>query len=149
MKIYVGADHQGFYLRNSLLSYLKRAGYEVEDEGDEQLDPNDDFPIFTQKVVSNILSSDDNDPRGILICSSGQGMCMAANRFKGIRAALGYNKEAVRSSRNDDNSNILCLPAKVLEKDEANVLVELWLNTPFAGAPRFVRRLREIDEFET
>ena len=149
MKIYVGADHQGFYLRNSLLSYLKRAGYEVEDEGDEQLDPNDDFPIFTQKVVSNILSSDDNDPRGILICSNGQGMCMAANRFKGIRAALGYNKGAVRSSRNDDNSNILCLPAKVLEKDEANVLVELWLNTPFAGAPRFVRRLREIDEFET
>ena len=149
MKIYVGADHQGFYLRNSLLSYLKRAGYEVEDEADEQLDPNDDFPIFTQKVVSNILSSDDNDPRGILICSNGQGMCMAANRFKGIRAALGYNKEAVRSSRNDDNSNILCLPAKVLEKDEANVLVELWLNTPFAGAPRFVRRLREIDEFET
>src|SRR3990167_2480353 len=149
MKIYVGADHQGFYLRNSLISYLKRAGYEVEDEGDEQLDPNDDFPIFTQKVVSNILSSDDNDPRGILICSSVQGMCMAANRFKGIRAALGYNKEAVRSSRNDDNSNILCLPAKVLEKDEANVLVELWLNTPFAGAPRFVRRLREIDEFET
>ncbi|HLB66692.1 MAG TPA: RpiB/LacA/LacB family sugar-phosphate isomerase [Candidatus Saccharimonadales bacterium] len=149
MKIYVGADHQGFYLRNSLISYLKRAGYEVEDEGDKQLDPSDDFPVFTQKVVSNILSSDDNDPRGILICSSGQGMCMAANRFKGIRAALGYNKEAVRSSRNDDNSNILCLPAKVLEKDEANVLVELWLNTPFAGAPRFVRRLREIDEFET
>ncbi len=146
MKVYVGADHNGFYLRNSLIKYLKRSGYDVEDDGDKQLDPDDDFPIFTQKVVKNILASDDSDARGILICGSAQGMCIAANRFKGIRAALGYNREAARSSRNDDNSNILCLPSKVLEKDEANVIVETWLSTKFAAAPRFVRRLKEIDE---
>lgn len=147
MKIYVGADHNGFRLRNSLIEYLKRAGYDVVDEGDAKLDPDDDFPIFAYKAVTDVLSSSDPDPRAILICGSGQGMCMAANRFKGIRAALVYDRESARSSRNDDNSNIACLPARELERDEANILVETWLTTPFAGAPRFVRRLRQIDEF--
>ena len=149
MKIFTGADHQGFHLRNSLITYLTNAGYEVVDAGDMHLDPQDDFPIFTERVVRKMMASEDDDPRGILICGSGQGMCMAANRFKGIRAALGYDKESVRSARNDDNSNVLCLPARVLEKDKANVLVEIWLNTPFAAAPRYKRRLWEIDEFET
>lgn len=147
MKIYVGADHNGFYLRNSLVDYLKRAGYDVVDEGDEKLDPEDDFPVFAHKVVTDVLSSEDDDPRGILICGSGQGMCMAANRFKGIRAALVYDRASARSSRNDDNSNIICLPASELEKDETNIILETWLTTPFANAPRFVRRLNEIDNF--
>lgn len=146
MKIYIGADHNGFHLRNSLITHLKKAGYDVVDDGDVQLDPNDDFPVFASKVVNDVLSSDDRDSRGILLCGSGQGMCMAANRFKGIRAALGWDRESVKSSRNDDDSNILCLPARVVEKDEANVLVEAWLNTPFVGAPRFVRRIKELDE---
>ena len=146
MKVYIGADHNGFYLRNSLIKYLKAAGYEVIDDGDQKLNPNDDFPLFAQKVVSVILASDDRDAKGILICGSGQGMCMAANRFKGIRAALVYDRESARSSRNDDNSNILCLPSKVLEKDTANLITETWLNTAFAKAPRFIRRIRELDE---
>ena len=146
MKVYIGADHNGFYLRNSLIKYLKAAGYEVIDDGDQKLNPNDDFPLFAQKVVSDILASDDRDAKGILICGSGQGMCMAANRFKGIRAALVYDRESARSSRNDDDSNILCLPSKVLEKDTANLITETWLNTAFAKAPRFIRRIRELDE---
>jgi ribose 5-phosphate isomerase B len=145
MKVYIGADHNGFYLRNSLIKYLKKAGYDVIDDGDEKLNFDDDFPLFAQKVVNDILGSDDPEAKGILICGSGQGMCMAANRFKGIRAALGYDRESARSSRNDDNSNILCLPSKVLEKDTANLITETWLNTPFAKAPRFVRRIHEMD----
>lgn len=145
MKIYVGADHNGFHLRNSLISYLQRAGYDVVDEGDQKLDPDDDFPIFAHKVVTDVLTSDDPDPRGILICGSGQGMCMAANRFKGIRSALLYDRDSARSSRNDDNSNIACLPASLLEKGEANILIETWLTVPFAAAPRFVRRLNQLD----
>ncbi len=147
MKIFIGADHQGFHLRNALISYLKSAGYDVVDDGDKQLNPEDDFPIFTQKVIKDVLASDDNESRGILICGSGQGMCIAANRFKGIRACLGFDKESIRSARSDDNANVLCLPSKILEKDEANIMVELFLNTQFADAPRFNRRLREIDEF--
>lgn len=146
MKIYIGSDHNGFELRNSLLEYLKRAGYDVVNDGDAKLDPADDFPVFAQQVVKDILSSEDKDPRGILICGSGQGMCMAANRFKGIRALLGYDTASVRSARNDDDANILCLPADVLERDKANLLVEMFLNTPFAGAPRFVRRIKEMDQ---
>lgn len=147
MRIYVGADHNGFRLRNSVIEYLKRAGYDVVDEGDDHLDPDDDFPLFAHKAVTDVLSSDDDDPRAILICGSGQGMCMAANRFKGIRAALIYDRESAKSSRNDDNSNVACLPARELEKDETNILIETWLTTPFAAAPRFVRRLKQIDEF--
>lgn len=146
MKVYVGADHNGFLLRNSLISYLQKAGYDVVDDGDDKLDPNDDFPVFAARVVKDLLTSEDDDPRGILICGSGQGMCMAANRYKGIRAALLYDRESARSSRNDDNSNIACIPAKVLDKDKANLIVETWLNTPFAKASRFVRRLNELDE---
>lgn len=146
MKVYIGADHNGFQLRGELLEYLKKAGYDVHDDGGTALDPNDDFPVFAQRVVKDILTSSDTDARGILICGSGQGMCMAANRFKGIRALLGYDRESVRSARNDDNANILCLPAHIFKGDSANILVETFLTTPFAAAPRFIRRLREIDD---
>lgn len=145
MKIYIGADHQGFYLRNSLIDYLKRAGYDVIDDGDIELDPQDDFPLIAIKVVNDLLSSDDKDARGILICGSGQGMCMTANRYKGIRACLGYDRESVKSSRNDDDANVLCLPADVLQKDKAKILVETFINTPFSHVGRYQRRIREMD----
>lgn len=146
MKLFLGADHNGFVLRNSLLTYLKRAGYEVHDEGDNTLNPEDDYPVFAATVVHNMLASGDDDARGILICGSGQGMCIAANRHKGIRACLGYDRESIRSARNDDDANILCLPAKTLEKDSANMLVETFLNTPFSHIGRHQRRIRELDE---
>ena len=146
MKIYVGADHNGLRLKRNLVEYLVRAGYNVEDDGNDSLDPNDDFPIFAKKVVTDVLTCSSLDSRGILICGSGQGMNIAANRFRGIRSCLGYDRESVRSARNDDDCNVLCLPARVLEKDEAKIIVETWLNTPFARAPRFVRRIKELDE---
>lgn len=146
MKIYIGTDHNGFALKNSLVMYLKRAGYDVVDAGGERLDPQDDFPVFAAKVVKDMLTSEDKEPRGILLCGSGQGMCMAANRFKGIRAALGYDRESVRSARNDDDANVLCLPARHLEHDTANMLVETFLNTPFSHVGKYQRRIQEIDE---
>lgn len=145
MKVYVGADHNGFGLKTSLVEYLKRAGYEVEDNGGARLDPQDDFPIFAARVAKDILTSEDQDARGILICGSGQGMCMAANRFKGIRACLGYDRESVRSARNDDDANVLCLPARHLQKDNANILVETFLNTPFSHVGKYQRRIQEMD----
>jgi ribose 5-phosphate isomerase B len=146
MKIFVGADHRGFYLRNSLIKYLAKAGYDVVDEGNTHLDPEDDFPQFATKVVTAMRASDDPEPKGILICGSGQGMCMAANRFKGIRAVLAWSDSAAKESRHDEDSNLLCLPAEVLEKDKANIVVEAWINTPFSGAPRYKRRIKELDE---
>lgn len=146
MKIYVGADHQGFALKGRLIDFLKKAGYDVEDEGDNRLDPNDDFPEFAGRVAAAVKSSNDSEPRGILICGSGQGMVMAANRFKGIYAALAWDVQSAKESRNDDNSNVLCLPAHVLSEKELNDIADTWLKTPFAAAPRFVRRLKQIDE---
>lgn len=146
MKVYIGADHNGFFLRNSLIKYLQQAGYDVDDEGGKKLDPVDDFPVFSQRVVKSVLASEDEEARGIIICGSGQGACMAANRFRGIRACLGYNQNAARAARNDEDSNVLCLPARTLSKDEANLIVETFLNVPFAAAPRYIRRIKELDE---
>lgn len=146
MKIYIGADHNGFQLRNNLLEYLRKAQYDVDDEGDFRMDPKDDYPQFASRVATKVLMSEDPDPRGILICGSGQGMCMTANRYRGIRAGIGYDIESARAIRNDEDSNILCLPARSLSKDQAKVIIEAWLNTPFAAAPRFIRRMKEMDE---
>lgn len=145
MKIYVGADHNGYRLKAGLIDYLKRAGYDVVDDGDQRLEPTDDYPVFAGRVVADMLSSREEDPRGVLICGSGQGMCIAANRFKGIRACLGYDRESVRSARNDDDCNVLCLPAKTLETKDAEVILETFLSMPFAEAPRYIRRKEELD----
>lgn len=146
MKIYIGADHNGFEMKRALAEGLQKAGYEVVDEGDKNYDPDDDFPQYAAKTVAAMRASDEPNPMGILICGSGQGICIAANRFKGIRAALAWNIDEVHASRNDDDANILCLPASYMEPDEAVKLAEAWLATPFAGAPRFKRRIKQIDE---
>lgn len=146
MKIYIGADHNGFEFKQQLAEALKLAGHEVVDEGDVNIDPNDDFPQFAAKVVHSLLGDADKDAKGILICGSGQGMCMAANRFKGIRASLCWNLNEARSARNDDDSNILCLSSKYLSLDESGSIMATWLSTPFAAAPRFIRRLEQLDQ---
>ena len=148
MKVYIGADHNGFDMKRELTEGLTRAGYSVVDEGDTKLDPQDDYPQFAAGTVAGMRASDDPEPRGILICGSGQGICMAANRFKGIRAALAWNMEEVHASRNDDDANVLCLPARYMQTDEALKLAEAWLATPFAGAPRFKRRIKELDDLQ-
>lgn len=147
MKIYVGADHNGYGLKSEIIAYLGKAGYEAEDIGDKQFDAEDDFPVFAVTAAHKVLSSDDNDPRAILICGSGQGMAIAANRFKGIRAGLGWSIDAAKSTRNDEDSNVLALPSQLFvdDKRKAFVIIETWLNTPFAKAPRFIRRNEELD----
>lgn len=146
MKIHIGADHNGFEFKQQLSAALKLAGHEVLDGGDTNIDPNDDFPQFAGSVVHALLGDSDKDAKGILICGSGQGMCMAANRFKGIRASLCWNLNEARSARNDDDSNILCLSSKYLSLDEAGSIMATWLSTPFAAAPRFIRRLEQLDQ---
>lgn len=146
MKIYLGADHNGYDFKRQLAIALSAAGHEVIDEGDSGLNLDDDFPQFAAKVVHELLGSGDPTARGILICGSGQGMCMAANRFKGIRASLCWNLAEARSARNDDDSNVLCLSARHTSLEDAQSIVNTWLATPFAGAPRFVRRIQQLDQ---
>ena len=146
MKIYIGADHNGFELKSKLIAELTRSGYDVVDAGDKELNPEDDFPQFAERAVRAMQASDDHEAKGILICGSGQGMCMAANRFKGIRASLVWSLEEARAARNDDDSNILCLPARYIRADDALQIAQAFLKTAFAGAPRFKRRIHELDD---
>lgn len=146
MRFYIGADHRGFALKKELVPYLESHGYAVTDTGDDHLDPNDDFPQFAAQTVLAVLGSDDAEARGILICGSGQGMCMAANRFKGIRACLSTDAASAQAARREDNSNVLCLPADRLKGHTWQGVVDAWVQTAFEGAPRYIRRIREMDE---
>ncbi len=148
MKIYLGSDHRGFLLKEKVFAYLAKNGYDVEDVGGVELNPDDDFPQFAQAAALKLIGDDSKDPRAILICGGGQGMCMAANRFKGIRASVIWDAFEAKMTRNDNDSNVLCLPARILEDDEAawKGIIETWLNTPYANAPRFNRRNAQLDE---
>ena len=149
MKIFLGADHGGFYLKEKIAAYLSKRGIEWEDVGGKELDPNDDFPQFAQMAATKVLGEDDaTDPRAILICTGGQGMAMAANRFKGIRASVIWDAFEAKMTRNDNDSNVLCLPARILQDNDSawEGIVETWLSTPFAAAARFKRRNAQIDE---
>lgn len=150
MKIFLGADHRGFYLKDKVKDYLTLRGFDVEDIGGFEYDPNDDFPEFAHRAVAKIQSSSDSDPRAILLCGGAQGMGMAANRFKGIRASVVWDEEEAKWTRNDNDSNVLCLPARIFDKPENEFelkrVLDTWIETPFAKASRFIRRNRQIDE---
>lgn len=149
MKIYLGSDHQGFHMKADIMAYLSKRGYDVEDIGPKELDPDDDFPIFAQAVALKVLGSDSDDPRGILICGGGQGVAMAANRFRGIRASVIWDAFEAKMTRYDNDSNVLCLPARVFADTDAAVwqgVLETWITTEYANAPRFKRRNAELDQ---
>ena len=94
-----------------------------------------------------MLASEDKHAKAVLICGSGQGMLMAANRFKGVRAGLGWSVDAAKSIRNDEDSNVLALPSAIFkEKQQWQPILDAWLKTPFANAPRFIRRNAELDQ---
>lgn len=146
MRVYLGSDHAGFNLKEKVFAHLSKLNYDVEDEGDKVLDPNDDYPQFALAVATKVLGDDGPDARGILLCGSGQGMCIAANRVRGIRASVVWDQKVARETRNDNNSNVLCIPANMLNEDEVLGLVDVWLSTPFSGAARHIRRIKEIEE---
>ncbi|MCA9335161.1 RpiB/LacA/LacB family sugar-phosphate isomerase [Candidatus Saccharibacteria bacterium] len=149
MRIYLGSDHAGFDLKEDVFAYLVKRNIDVVDVGSKTLDPDDDFPQFAQAAAIKVIGDDDPDPRAILICGGGQGMAMAANRFRGIRASVIWDAEEARMTRNDNNCNVLCLPARVLQREDESVwqdILDTWLHTEFADAPRYRRRNAELDE---
>ncbi|OGY63363.1 MAG: hypothetical protein A3I89_01805 [Candidatus Harrisonbacteria bacterium RIFCSPLOWO2_02_FULL_41_11] len=146
MLIYIGADHRGFKLKEALKNYLKESGYqEVTDAGNHQYDKNDDYPDFGVKVAEKV-SLDPENSRGILICGSGVGMDIVANRFANVRSVLASNPEQAEDSRIDDNTNILSLAADFLTENEAKKILTIWLQTDFSEEERFRRRLEKIDK---
>lgn len=145
--IYVGADHAGWKLKEEIEAYLQKEGYSVVDMGNEHLVNDDDYPDFGHAVAKRVVT--DPNGRGIVLCGNAQGICIVANKVRGVRAATGFNEEAARTSRTDDHSNILCLPARFLKEKEALKIVQVWLDTPPSESERHVRRLKKLEDIET
>lgn len=140
-KICIGSDHAGYKVKTTILHSLDRQGYEVKDLGTFS-EASTDYPEFAHKVAQAV--SDRSHDFGILVCGSGQGVSMTANKHEDIRAALCWSPEIASKAREHNKANILCLPGQYLEEEEANQIVEVFLRTEFQGG-RHLRRIKGID----
>ncbi len=143
--IYLGADHAGFHLKEELKKYLKELGYEYKDLGNQELDPKDDYPDFALVVAEKVTQTKE---KGILICATGFGMAIAANKIKGIRAAVCWDEFTALQSREHNDANVLCLGGKVIDSETAKKIARIWLETEFVGEERHIRRLKKIEDIE-
>lgn len=144
MKIYLGTDHGGFELKEKLIIWLEKQDHDVVDVGAHSLEPEDDFTDYAFLVAQDL--QDDPDSKGILLCRNGVGVAIVANRFGGIRCALGFNAKQIEKARSDDDVNCLSLPADYLTEAEAKKIVTAFLETSFSGQEKYRRRLKKVDE---
>lgn len=142
MEIAAGADHAGFSLKDAVVKHLRSRGHKVIDFGTESA-VSVDYPIYAHLVADAVQSGEAE--RGLLVCGTGMGMCMAANRHRGVRAAVCHTPYLAEMSRRHNNANVLCLAGRLLSVDEALAIVEVWLATPFEGG-RHERRTEHIDQ---
>lgn len=146
MKVYIGADHRGFSLKEKVKGWLTKWKYSYDDMGAFKHDPYDDYTTYAEKVASII--GEESTSRGILICGSGVGVDVAANKFDGVRSSIGKNESQVRAGRNDDDMNILVLAADFTTDEEAKKMVKVFLETEFSEKERYVRRIEDIQKIE-
>lgn len=145
--IYLGADHRGFSLKEEIKKYLEQQGHEFRDLGNVAFEMDDDYPDFVFPVAHQI-SEGDTGHKGIVVCGSGVGACIAANKVKDIRAGLITAAEQAVKAREDDDMNILCLPADFVNRDEVYEIVDAFLSTDFSNDERHIRRLEKIHNHE-
>lgn len=144
--VYLGADHRGFELKERLKKRLIDDGFEITDLGNDHLDPNDDYVIFAHRVADAV--SNDPKNRGIILCGSGAGVDMVANKVEGIRSALAFDVQRAKQAREHEGANVLSLPADTLDEEIAYEMVKAFLETPFSNEERYIRRLKELQEVE-
>ena len=142
-KIYIGADHAGFALKQKLVAELKKLGFEPVDVGPKSLDPADDFPDFAKPVAKAVSSGEVQ--RGVLMCGTGLGMSYTANRYPKVRAAVAWSPEVAEMSRKHNDANVLVLPARFVSEDEGLAILHKWLETNFEGG-RHQRRVEKIEK---
>ena len=147
MKVFLGSDHRGFALKNLLYKDLLARGHEAVDCGPSSLNQDDDYPDYAAAVADRVAKTPAS--RGVLVCGSGVGMDVVANKARGVRATVGYKAEEVVHGRARDDINVLALSSDSLTHDEARALVELFLMTPFGAAPRDLRRQQKIADLES
>ncbi|KKU64226.1 MAG: hypothetical protein UX87_C0009G0017 [Candidatus Amesbacteria bacterium GW2011_GWA1_47_16] len=145
--IYIGADHRGFELKGTISRFLKGREYGFEDVGTFEYQRDDDYVDFAIEVAQKTAQNPAGN-RGIVICGSGVGVDIAANKVRGIRCGLGFAEDQVHAARKDDNINILALASDNATEEEALRLVEKFLETEFVESDKYLRRLEKIERFE-
>jgi len=143
--IYIGADHRGFRLKEEIKKWLEAEQYEFRDIGAKEYDKDDDYPDISIKLSETVAIE---GVKGILVCGSGAGASVAANKVKGIRAGLCTSEKQVKAARNDDDINVLCLSADSVSVEENIKIVAVFLATLFSSEERHVRRINKIKEYE-
>jgi ribose 5-phosphate isomerase B len=144
-KIFIGADHAGYELKEKIKSYLLNEGVSLEDVGALGFDSGDDYPDYAAMVAKKVIK---NNGLGILVCNSGVGMCITANKIKGIRAVNASNEDIAEKSKLHNNTNILCLGQAFINEDLAKKIVRKWLDADFIKEERHQRRIDKIAMYE-
>jgi len=147
MRVYLGSDHAGYELKQHLVQWLTSAGHEPVDCGPHIYDAVDDYPPFILRAAERTAA--DPEALGIVIGGSGNGEAIAANKVKGVRAALAWSVETAELGREHNNANVISVGARMHSLDEATKFVEVFLGTPFSEDPRHIRRIDMISEYET
>jgi len=142
-KIYLGSDHAGFRLKEKIKKYLEKNNLDYEDLGTNSIE-RVDYPDYAKKVSKKVVS--DKDSRGILICGTGTGMVIAANKIKGIRAVAAYDSYSAKMSRLDNDTNVLALRGRFFSFDKTKKIISVWLKTSFSKKERHKRRIKEIEK---
>ena len=146
MNIAIGSDHAGYYLKKTISDYLKSKGHNVIDVGTQNPEISSDYPDFAKRVSQEILSK--RAERGIVICGSGVGAAIAANKIKGIRAAVCHDTYSAHQGVEHDDMNVLCLGSKIIGENLAIEIVERFINAKFIEEERYIRRLDKVKKLE-
>jgi ribose 5-phosphate isomerase B len=146
MKIFVGADHRGFVLKQKVVKWLFDMEYASQDLGAYHFNPHDDYTRYAEEVASLVAKNEGS--RGILLCGSGVGVDVMANKFDGIRASIGKDVFQVEAGRHDDDMNVLVLAADFTDEKDAKAMIIAFLETKFSGKEKYERRLQEIEKIE-
>jgi ribose 5-phosphate isomerase B len=147
MRVHIASDHAGYDLKAHLVGWLEGERYDVVDHGPVELDPVDDYPPFVLRAAQAVVN--DRGSLGIVIGGSGNGEQIAANKVRGVRAALAWNDDTARLAREHNDANVVSVGARMHTADEATRLVERFLTTGFSGDERHARRIAMIDHYES
>ena len=139
----IGCDHGGYYLKQDIIDFLEKNGYEYKDYGTYS-DESCDYPVYAKKVAHAV--ADGECEKGILICGTGIGVCITANKVKGIRAALVHDCFSAKATREHNDANIVTMGARVIGPGLATEIVRIFLETPFSNDERHIRRIKQIEE---
>lgn len=144
--IYIASDHGGYALKDDIIKYLKDKNIDVTDMGPNEYQEDDDYTDYVIPLAREVQKNIKN--KGIVICRNGVGVSITTNKFKNIRTTLSWNSKHAQSSKLDDDTNVLALPADYIDPKTAVEIVDTWLNTEFSALPRHIRRIKKVESIQ-